>query len=61
MNKWLLKQPGFIDWNLREPITRVMDTFSSTRSVEWDGTMNMPVMDLADKEHKHASRIWNLH
>ena len=28
--------------------------------VEWDGTMNMPVLDLADNMHIRGSKDWNL-
>ena len=56
----MLKQPGFIDWKNKNPQMFPGKLGFSKKPVEWDGTMNMPILDLADPEHAMGSRVWQL-
>ena len=56
----MLKQPGFISWKSQVPGLNLDQAQIFRRPVEWDGTMNMPILDLADNDHKRGSRDWNL-
>ena len=59
-NKWMLKQPGFIDWKGLTPGLEFRHFRPFKKAVEWDGTMNMPILDLADNMHIRGSKDWNL-
>jgi hypothetical protein len=55
-----MNQPGFIDWKLNAPSFMVRELLGVTHEVEWDGTMNMPVLPLADSMHYQTRRAWSL-
>ena len=59
--KWKMKQPGFIDWGFNPPPLMIKENFMQKQAVEWDGTMNMPVLPLADKDHEQARFVYNLY
>lgn len=59
MNKWKLLQPGFVDWRHDHPVALFTQKYKSKRLVQWDGTMNMPVMGLADRDHPEGSKVLN--
>jgi hypothetical protein len=56
----MLKQPGFIDWMGRNPQSNIERLGFSKKPIEWDGTMNMPILDLADPDHAMGSKVWQL-
>lgn len=59
MHRWKLLQPGFINWRNNHPVSLLGRRFSKNRTIEWDGTMNMPIRSLADRDHPDGSKILN--
>lgn len=59
-DRWNLNQPGFIDWKRDTPHFLIKELLGITHEVEWDGTMNMPILPLADPMHNQARRAWSL-
>jgi hypothetical protein len=51
-------QPGFLEMN-KSSASVIGWAFRKNREVAWDGTMGMPVLPLADTQHKDGGKYYS--